>query len=215
MGEEAAMAAITFKPLHGTQQLREQIGAALVALRDRLDGFVSSRMRQSDAEAGGWSAAAARHATATEQPPIIAMELMEPDLSRHVPGHSTAAVERERTPAASQSAEVPATIAAPFQRLDPGILSDTIPAFFIGRNKEGFWVARDVNGKIGGIFLFENSALAFAKRNSRPAACATIYPSERFELDLENQGNPLVAALASLLRLATRLVGRQADSAGR
>jgi hypothetical protein len=113
-------------------------------------------------------------------------------------------MERARAPAGSDE---PATIAAPFQRLDPGIVSDTIPAFFIGRNKAGFWVAREADGKTGGIFLFARSALAFAKRNSRPAACATIYPSERFELDLENRGNRLVAGLASLLQLVTRLGG--------
>jgi hypothetical protein len=124
-------------------------------------------------------------------------------------------MERECAPAAGQPADEPATIAAPFQRLDPGIVSDTIPAFFIGRNKEGFWVARDVNGKTGGIFLFENSALAFAKRNSQPLACVTIFPSERFELDLENRGNPLVAALVALLRLATRLGGRPGGIARR
>jgi hypothetical protein len=36
---------------------------------------------------------------------------------------------------------------------------------------------------------------------SRPAGCATIYPSERFELDIENKGNPLVRQLGYLLRL--------------
>ena len=82
-----------------------------------------------------------------------------------------------------------------FRPLDPGIVNETIPAFFIGRNKEGFWVARDVNGQIGGIFLFENSAVSFARTNSGPAGCATIYPSERFELDLENSGNPFVVQL--------------------
>jgi hypothetical protein len=124
-------------------------------------------------------------------------------------------MERERALAAGQPADRPATMPAPFQRLDPGILSETIPAFFIGRNRQGFWVARDVDGRIGGIFLFESSALAFAKHSSRPAACATIYPSERFELDLENRGNPLVAALASLLRLTTRRGRRRADIASR
>ena len=97
------------------------------------------------------------------------------------------------------------TVIAQFQPLDPGIVNEAIPAFFIGRNKEGFWVARDVNGKIGGIFLLENSALSFARRNSRPAGCATIFPSERFELDLENSGNPLVPRLGPLLRLWRRI----------
>jgi hypothetical protein len=102
------------------------------------------------------------------------------------------------------------TVIAQFQPLDPGIVNEAIPAFFIGRNKEGFWVARDVKGRIGGIFLLENSALSFARRNSRPAGCATIFPSERFELDLENQGNPLATQLGSLIHLATRFRERMA-----
>jgi hypothetical protein len=95
-----------------------------------------------------------------------------------------------------------AAVAAPFQPLNSGIVSEAIPQFFIGRNKEGFWVARDAKGKSGGLFLFENSALSFARRNSQPAGCATIYPSGRVELDLENMGNPLVAQLRPLKRLA-------------
>jgi hypothetical protein len=102
------------------------------------------------------------------------------------------------------------TVIAQFQPLDPGIVNEAIPAFFIGRNKEGFWVARDAKGRIGGIFLLENSALSFARRNSRPAGCATIFPSERFELDLENKGNPLAAQLGSLIHLATRFRERMA-----
>jgi hypothetical protein len=97
------------------------------------------------------------------------------------------------------------TVTAEFQPLDPGIVNETIPAFFIGRNKEGFWVARDVKGRIGGIFLLEDSAVSFARRNSLPSGCATIYPSERFELDLENNGNPLVAPLGPLMRLSAGL----------
>lgn len=94
-----------------------------------------------------------------------------------------------------------ATVAAQFRPLDSSVVSEAIPAFFVGRNKEGFWIARDVNGQIGGIFLLESSATCFARRNSRPAGCATIYPSERFELDIENKGNPLVRQLGYLLRL--------------
>ena len=89
-------------------------------------------------------------------------------------------------------------VTAEFRPLDAAIVSEAIPAFFIGRNNEGFWIARDVKGQIGGIFLLENSALSFAKRNSWPAGCATIFPSERFELDLENKGNPLVAHLGTV-----------------
>ena len=61
----------------------------------------------------------------------------------------------------------PATVTGQFRPLDPDIVNEAIPAFFIGRNKEGFWVARDAKGQIGGIFLLENSALSFARRHSR------------------------------------------------
>ena len=107
---------------------------------------------------------------------------------------------------AAQPSELePATVTAQFRPLDPGIVNEAIPAFFIGRNQEGFWVARDVNGRIGGIFLLEDSAVSFARRQSGPAACATIFPSERFELDLENSGNPLVTQLGPLMRLWRRM----------
>ena len=115
-----------------------------------------------------------------------------------------AAIERDGERSGILPAGEPATVTAQFQPLDPGIVSEAIPAFFIGRNKEGFWVARDVKGQIGGIFLLKNSALSFARSNSRPAGCATIFPSDRFELDLENSGNPLALQLGSLMRLRRR-----------
>jgi hypothetical protein len=134
---------------------------------------------------------------------MTAMELTCPNLSRRqAPGPAT---KQDCERPDSLPAEARATVTAPFRPLDSGILNEAIPAFFIGRNKEGFWVARDVNGRIGGIFLLENSALSFAKRNSQPAGCATIFPSERFELDLENNGNPLVGYLGSLMRLTSPL----------
>jgi hypothetical protein len=109
-----------------------------------------------------------------------------------------------------------------FQPLDSGTVNEAIPAFFIGRNKEGFWVARGVKGDIGGIFLFEDSAISFARKNCQPGGCATIFPSDRFELDLENKGNPLVGPLGWLMRLARRprqrmaaLIGKMAKAAKR
>ncbi len=109
---------------------------------------------------------------------------------RQLPGCPTLAAGRESERPGMGLAAAPATVSTLFVPLDPGIINEVIPAFFIGRNMEGFSVARDANGQIGGIFLLENSALSFARRNSRAAGCATIYPSERFELDLENKGNP-------------------------
>jgi hypothetical protein len=82
------------------------------------------------------------------------------------------------------------------QPLDPDIVSESIPAFFIGRNRAGFWVAREARGRSGGIFLFKSSAVDFARARSQGLQCALVYPSETFELDTENRGNPLVAKLA-------------------
>lgn len=92
------------------------------------------------------------------------------------------------------------------QRPDPSILNEAIPLFYIGQNLDGFWVARDANGQVGGIFLRKQSALNFANRNADPWGCATMFLSERLELDIENKGNPLVAHFANTKRVLTRLV---------
>jgi hypothetical protein len=134
---------------------------------------------------------------------MIAAELMRSSPLGCAPNRPTAATEPGAERSRALRVEERSTVTAQFQPLDPDILNEAIPAFFIGRNKEGFWIARDVNGKVGGIFLLENSALSFARRSSLPAGCATIFPSDRFELDLENSGNPLAAPLGSLMRLTT------------
>jgi hypothetical protein len=96
------------------------------------------------------------------------------------------------------------TTVTPFQPLDADILNASIPAFFIGRDKDGFWLARDSKGRAGGLFLLESSALAFARRHAWPSGCATVFSSEVLELDVENQGNPLIDHLRPLMRLANR-----------
>ena len=92
------------------------------------------------------------------------------------------------------------------QRPDPRILNDAIPLFYIGRNLDGFWVTRDADGTVGGIFLRKQSALNFAKRNADSRGCATMFLPERFELGIENKGNPLVAHIATTKRVLTRLL---------
>jgi len=80
------------------------------------------------------------------------------------------------------------------QRPDASVLDTTIPLFYIGQNKNGFWVAREAEGRSGGIFLLKRSAVRFARKQSEPAGCATMFLAEPFELDIENQGSRLVAA---------------------
>ena len=210
------MAAVTFNATPRTEQVRRRLKAARAAFSEMLDAFVSNRMRRAAAETKHVGPRLPpNHPIAIGKYPMIAMQLTSPDLSRRTQHPSTAAVEQEQAHAGRQPADEPARVTAQFQPLDPGIVSEAISAFFIGRNMEGFWVARDVNGQIGGIFLLETSALSFAKRNSRPAGCATIYPSGTIELDLENKGNPLVAQLGSLVRLSASARQRMAAFVGR
>src|SRR5262249_11489717 len=115
---------------------------------------------------------------------------------------------RKRRRLRAPQADHTKTTALQFEPLDSSIVSDSIPAFFIGRNSAGFWVARAATGRIGGLFVLKRSALSFAYAQSRPVGCATIFPSERFELDLENQGNTFASHLAPLLRHTISLWSR-------
>jgi hypothetical protein len=85
---------------------------------------------------------------------MTVMQLTCPNLSPlPAPGGTDTPVKRTGERSGPLPADAPATVTAQFRPLDPGILNETIPAFFIGRNMGGFWVTRDVNGQIGGIFL--------------------------------------------------------------
>jgi hypothetical protein len=140
----------------------------------------------------------------------ITMPLSNPNPVRRAPARSTTTIEPEAGRAETLPTGKPPMVTAEFQPLEPGIVSEEIPAFFIGRNKEGFWIARDAQGGIGGIFLLQNSAVSFARRNSPSTGCATIFPSGRFELDLQNQGNRFVVQLGWFKRLAMREMHRAA-----
>jgi hypothetical protein len=94
---------------------------------------------------------------------------------------------------------------ASFGPLDPNIISESIAAFYIGRNADGFWVARERLGRIGGLFILKRSAVSFAHRHAGNAACATIFPEGRFELDIVNNGNRLVGLIGPVMRGVARL----------
>jgi hypothetical protein len=99
-------------------------------------------------------------------------------------------------------------------RPDASVLSATIPLFYIARNGRGLWVAREAEGRSGGLFLSQRGAVHFAKSKSEPAGCATMFFTEPFELDVENQGSRLVADLAATIDVAARRVPRVAAFAG-
>lgn len=98
--------------------------------------------------------------------------------------------------------------AAALRPINPDVVSTAIPAFFIGRNDAGLWVAREANGRVGGLFLFKSSAVDFANRQSGPTRCALVFPAETFELDVENRGNPLIVLAAGARQLLSRAVAR-------
>ena len=85
------------------------------------------------------------------------------------------------------------------RRPDASVLSKSLPLFFIGRNKNGLWIAREAEGRAGGIFLLKQSALRFAQKNSAPIGCATMFIAEPMELDTDNLGNPLTRWLDAAL----------------
>jgi len=187
------MAAMTFNAAHQAQHVRGQLETAFAGLREMLDAFVSYRMRL--------AAAAAEH----DRPPHALCSAAAAE-GRAVIAEPLTGLSRGR-----ETGE-PATDGSQFGPLDPGIVSEAIPAFFVGRNEAGFWVARDAKGTIGGLFLFQNSALSFARNNSQPTGCATILPAHRFELDLKNNGNALLPHWGWLKRLVRRQLQRVAAS---
>jgi hypothetical protein len=80
------------------------------------------------------------------------------------------------------------------------------PLFYIGRNHEGFWVVREAEGRIGGLFLLRCSALRFARQKSLPAGCATMFVTEPLELDLPNQGGRVAELIARAMNVTKRRV---------
>jgi hypothetical protein len=71
-------------------------------------------------------------------------------------------------------------------RPDAGALNAAIPLFYIGQNRKGAWVVREAEGRSGGLFLFKQWAVRFARRQSEPAGCAIMFLAEPLELDTDN-----------------------------
>lgn len=94
-------------------------------------------------------------------------------------GHAAAAP-RSRFDAPTTASQFP-------RRPEPSALSEAIPLFYIGRSKNGMWVVREADGRSGGLFLFRQTAVRFARRQAEPAGCAMMFIDEPFELDAVNQ----------------------------
>lgn len=96
------------------------------------------------------------------------------------------------------------------RRPDLRILSESIPLFYLCQNHHGFWIAREAEGRTGGLFLRKQSALHFAQRNSAPTGCAIMHLSEPVELDLENKGSRIAVPLGALVNVTMQYAPRLA-----
>jgi hypothetical protein len=92
------------------------------------------------------------------------------------------------------------------RRPQSDVLSESINLFFIARNGVGLWIAREAEGRTGGIFLFKKSALRFAQENSGGSGWATMFLAQRLELDVENCGNQLIGWIGGVLSLVAHYV---------
>jgi hypothetical protein len=90
------------------------------------------------------------------------------------------------------------------KRPDLTVLNRSIPLFYIGRNSRGFWVAREADGRSGGVFLFRQSALRFTRNSSASSGCGVMILNGRLELDLENRGSRVVEPLTAAMDFAAR-----------
>jgi hypothetical protein len=89
-------------------------------------------------------------------------------------------------------------------RPDRTILNASIPLFFIGRNRTGFWVARESTGRCGGLFLFRWSAARYARKNGLAGGGATMLVEHSIELDLPNQGSRFAELIATTIDIIRR-----------
>ena len=127
--------------------------------------------------------------------------------ARRPPLRGICLVVKGNQPAHPPNPAVPIGMTAKFpHRPDPGVLSESIPLFFIACNRAGLWVVREAEGRTGGLFLFKRSALRFAERSSGPRGCATMFLVEHFELDVENRGNQLIGWIGAVLNIVVRYI---------
>jgi hypothetical protein len=83
--------------------------------------------------------------------------------------------------------KAPAIASLP-RRPDASVINESIPLFYIGQNRKGRWVVREAEGRSGGLFLFKQWAVRFARRQSEPSGCAIMFVAEPIELDIDGEG---------------------------
>ena len=90
---------------------------------------------------------------------------------------------REKLRGSSSGSETPSIRSERLIRPDTSVVNEAIRVFAIGRNQAGFWVARDCDGSICGLFLSKAGAVRFAKQTSGADGCALMFVSNGLELE--------------------------------
>jgi hypothetical protein len=107
---------------------------------------------------------------------------------------------------------VPSAIVNFPHRPDASIINESIPLFYIGQNRKGRWVVREADGRSGGLFLFKQWAVRFARRQSEPSGCAIMFLAEPIELDIDSQGR--CASLSPPVKASSHSPSPVGDLAG-
>lgn len=74
------------------------------------------------------------------------------------------------------------------RRPDASVINESIPLFYIGQNRKGRWVVRGADGQSGGLFLFKQWAVHFARRQGEPFGSAIMFLGEPIELEIDSHG---------------------------
>ncbi len=92
------------------------------------------------------------------------------------------------------------------ERPDARVLNGVTPFFFVGRNKHGFWRAREARGTDRRHVPSAALGFRFAQEASAPPGCATMLLAKPFELEAVNAGNPIVGWIDAVLDLVSRFI---------
>lgn len=103
-----------------------------------------------------------------------------------------------------QVANGPNTVVKFPKRPDLTVLSETIPLFYIAQNNHRFWVAREADGRCGGVFLLRRSAVRFAQQQNALGGCAIMFLDEPIELDVKNEASRIVEPFTEIIDLVRR-----------
>ena len=133
-GISAGRNAVSFEFLYFHYAMRRRLSRIPMALTAHHGGWIHE-----EAAMAAIAFNAAQRAAGRFEAVLTAVREMIDAFVSYQMRQAAAEAEPARTPPDDERAGT----ATPFRPLDASIVSDAIPEFFIGRNREGFWVARE------------------------------------------------------------------------